>query len=483
MMHQSVATLQSPQFINLQPNDINPLMTQCEIKVFYLGANRNRSFITEEVALEMAKTLRGAPIVGQYKSDIEDFGGHGETIIFDDEGIKFKCETVPYGFVSPDADVWFQTFEEFDNLGEKVERKYLMTTGYLWTGQFEECKAAVTGEGKAQSMEIDEKSLQGYWTNEIQSDVEFFIINDAVFSKLCILGDDVEPCFEGASITKSPTNNFSIDEDFSHTLYSMLQDLRNLTKKEGGQTMALDTEKKKKEEEEKKAKANEEKEAPVQPEKKEESAPTQPEAKPAEEEEDKKKPSTSHEKKDNEEEKKEAEPSKEEEKEAPSKEEDKPAEEKNEPDTSKNPFAPKEDEEEKKTKHACKDDEEKKKYSAEEFEALQNKYSEALSKIEELSAFKAEVENAKKDELISSFYMLSDEDKEDVVSNKTSYSYDEIKAKLAIICVDKKVSFTKEEESSKVEETPIMTYDVSSSESNSAPAWIAAARRAKKDNN
>ena len=53
----------------------------------------------------MAKTLRGAPIVGYYKEEKEDFRDHGEQVIFDDEGIKFNCLTKPYGFVSPDAKV------------------------------------------------------------------------------------------------------------------------------------------------------------------------------------------------------------------------------------------------------------------------------------------------------------------------------------------------------------------------------------------
>jgi len=44
-------------------------------------------------------------------------------------------------------------------------------------------------------MELDEKSLQGHWAKNIKNEMEFFIINDAIFSKLCILGDEVEPCF------------------------------------------------------------------------------------------------------------------------------------------------------------------------------------------------------------------------------------------------------------------------------------------------
>ena len=109
-MHQSVATIDSPEFLNLQPLDINPLMSKCEIKVFYIGANRNNTFINEDVATEIGKTLRGAPIVGYYRNTKEDFTDHGEKVIIDDEGIKFECQTVPYGFVAPDAKVWFQNF-------------------------------------------------------------------------------------------------------------------------------------------------------------------------------------------------------------------------------------------------------------------------------------------------------------------------------------------------------------------------------------
>ena len=40
--------------------------------------------------------------------------------------------------------------------------------------------------------------------------------------------------------------------------------------------------------------------------------------------------------------------------------------------------------------------------------------------------------------------MLSDEDKADIIANKANYSLNEIKAKLAVICYDKKVNFNLE---------------------------------------
>lgn len=167
-MHQSVATIDSPEFINLQPLDINPLMSKCEIKVLYIGENRNHSFITKDVATEMSKTLRGAPIVGYYKEENQDFRDHGDQIIIDEKGIQFKCLTKPYGFVSPDAEVWFQKFEDTDDFGNKIVREYLMTTGFLWTGQFEEAKLAIE-QGRPHSMELDKDTLDGYWSENVNT--------------------------------------------------------------------------------------------------------------------------------------------------------------------------------------------------------------------------------------------------------------------------------------------------------------------------
>lgn len=127
--NRSVATIDAPEFINIQP--YNPLISQCEIKVFYLGENRNHSYITKDVAIQMANSLPGTPIVGAYRKDIEDFGDHGHVMRIEDGEIHFSCKTIPYGFVAPDAQVWFKKFLDTDEFGNEVEREYLMTTGYL----------------------------------------------------------------------------------------------------------------------------------------------------------------------------------------------------------------------------------------------------------------------------------------------------------------------------------------------------------------
>ena len=464
MSRMSIATIDRPEFINITP--YNPLISECEIKVFYLGDNRNGSYITKDVAINMANSLPGCPIVGYYKQENEDFRDHGDRVIMDDSGIHFECMTRPYGFVAPDAKVWFQKFEEEDEYGRPIIREYMMTTGYLWTGQYEEAKKIYEDGGRPQSMELDEDTLDGQWARKYKNGMDFFIINDAIFSKLCILGEDVEPCFEGASVTAPDisTSFTKVDEGFTKTLFDMMNELKFALK--GEQKMVSNIEQiveetttqevivenqevvensfaasddKKDEEDKKEESAEDKKEESKASEDKEEDEDKKKYAKADDEEEDKKEEKVEDKKEESSDDKKEE------------------------------------------------DEEEKKKYALlqEEHSALLEKFSALETSYNELLAFKNQVEDKEKDELIQSFYMLSEEDKADVVANKAQYSLDEIESKLSVICVRKKVNFDLEDSSKNdntTEESPVVTFSLDE-QASAAPAWITALRNTQKSRN
>ena len=98
-------------------------------------------------------------------------------------------------------------------------------------------------------------------------------------------------------------------------------------------------------------------------------------------------------------------------------------------------------------------------------------------------AFKASVEDAEKDEMISKFYFLSDEDKKEVIENKSKYSLEDIESKLSVICVRKKVNFDLDDSSKtniNVEDTSdVLTYSLSN-EGASIPDWITAVKNNQK---
>ena len=231
MRHLSVPSNQSCEFINVQA--ISPLISKCQIKVCYVddNPNRNKSILTKAVATEMAGSLRGCPIVGKYNKTKQDFEEHNRILKFENGKWGFDTDTKPYGFVDLNAKIWFQKFLD-DN---SVEREYLVTEGYIWTGQFPEAMRCIT-KGNNHSMELDPETLEGEWTKDENNEPQFFIINDGLFSKLCILGDDEEPCFEGSQINV----HFSLKEDneFMNTFYSMMDELKTVLN-EGGQTMEI----------------------------------------------------------------------------------------------------------------------------------------------------------------------------------------------------------------------------------------------------
>ena len=416
LRNRSVATIDSPEFINLAPDAINPGISKCEIKVMYLGKNRNGSFIDKNTAIQMANSLPATPIVAAYNENKEDFGDHGEVLHIEDGEIKFSCKTVPYGFVAPDAEVWFQKFDDTNEFGETITREYLMTTGYLWTGQYPELDKCIN-EGQGQSMEIDD--VDGHWTKD-SNDIEFFIINDAIFTKLCILGDDVEPCFEGASVTSPEVSeHFSYNKEFSHTLFAMMNELKSALTKGGSMP------KENVESVEVEPTATVEEEAPVV----EEFAEDVETNEDVESSEDSAEETFAEESK---------------------KKEDDSDDSEDESDDSDD------DEYKKKPGKKCELENQVSELS-EQLKELADKFTALEAEAEELRKFKAERIDADKDAMIAKYHMLSDEDKAEIIANKDKFTLGEIESKLALLYVQKNVNFDEEEE---IDSTPLTTFSL-----------------------
>lgn len=403
-------------------------------------------------------------------------------------------------------------------------------------------------------MELSNKFLDATWTKDINGKPKFFIINEAIIAKLCVLGTEQEPCFEGATITQ-PQIQFSYDDNFKEQLFSMMNELKELIKEGGAPVFTtfaveigdalwgalytyLEATFPQEGEEEcccrcskycidsiweegaqkfaiLKERANgklyrldfswteegfssagstvevEKSYVPVT-----------------------EKPMFSLE-----------------DIEAFEAErysvEDKTGKDDNskidnllEGDAQ---FAKKKDEEEGKAKKegegsegddkcpkcgkpkaecTCEkeddedDDKKKKKYSLEEipeyielldkysnlekeFNALKETNETLTAQVGELTEFKADVDRKDKQAMIDGFYMLSDEDKEDVVNNIDTYSLDEIEAKLSIICVRNKVSFNLEDDDKITDPT---TYSLNGGgEGDYTPAWIKSLQSVAKD--
>lgn len=424
-LHISIPIANTLEFINA--TEISPLISKCQVKVCYVGQNPNRNgtVITKKVATEMGRKLPGSPVVGYFNQATNDFEGHNKEISLRGGGnIEVLDTTKPYGFVPTDAKVWFQKFDD-----EGVEREYLVTECYIWTSAYPESQRLFE-HGNNQSMELNKETQKGFWAKDNNSGSRFFIYNEALIEKLCILGESVEPCFEGAQFK----TEFSLEnmEELRTTMFSMLTELQKTLNK-GGSHETMDENKKTL------------------------GTPENPnfEAKKQPEDENKKKPEGN-----------------------PAPEDNKPKDGDNKPaDNNK--------------------EEPKKKYNLDEvteytellgkyetlqgeFETLKQEKSDLETEVTSLREFKLTADRKEKQSMIDGFYMLSDDDKKDVVEHIDTYSLDDIEAKLSIICVRNKVNFNLNNNNEQDDNQPKGLFNLENPADDNVPEWIKAVRETAK---
>ena len=211
---------------------ISPLISKYKVRVFYTGENRNGSYISKEVGEKLAGRIAGIPVVGAFdsvKNDFTDHYGvyHGAAVDSGATGASASVYIAPtaYGFVPTDAVPFYETHLDKDG----VTREYLTTEVYLWTGRYPELKVLAENQNN-QSMELDPKTVNGQWTNV--NGRELYEITDAEFLGLCILGKDVEPCFEGAGLETMFSSHEEEHAQFAALLSQMKAELQEALSQE-----------------------------------------------------------------------------------------------------------------------------------------------------------------------------------------------------------------------------------------------------------
>ncbi len=159
----------------------NEVLSKARCRIFYTGANRNGTFITEEFAEKLVSTLPYVPVKGIYDTMKDDFTDHG----------RERYEGRIYGIVPENPNFAWEKHLDIDG----VERTYACTDVYLFTGLYKQ--EAFDVIGKSQSMELYVDSIQGEW--QYINGKKFFVFTEGRFLGLQALGEDYEPCFEGAS--------------------------------------------------------------------------------------------------------------------------------------------------------------------------------------------------------------------------------------------------------------------------------------------
>lgn len=203
---------------------VNPEFAKVKVFVMYPGKNRNHTYISKETVEKMIYSLKNIPVVGEWIEEDKNFGGHGGRLEIDDKGFRFVDTTKPYGVVPSDTEISWETVREKNGIDT---HEYLTCTAYLWYGRYPEIEK-ILNNGANQSMEI--MINDGYMDDE-----GYYVINDATFSALCILGKDsdpdknVEPCFESSSVTRYTLNREEFEQEFTEMVNNLKFTLQNIS--------------------------------------------------------------------------------------------------------------------------------------------------------------------------------------------------------------------------------------------------------------
>ena len=159
----------------------NEVLSKARCRIFYKGANRNGTFITDEFAEQLISTLPYVPVKGIYDTMKDDFTDHG----------RERYEGRIYGIVPENPNFAWETHLDVDG----VERTYACTDVYLFTGLYKQ--EAFDIVQKSQSMELYADSIEGEW--QYIGGKRYYVFTHGRFLGLQALGEDYEPCFEGAA--------------------------------------------------------------------------------------------------------------------------------------------------------------------------------------------------------------------------------------------------------------------------------------------
>ena len=182
---------------------INETMSKGRVRIFYTGLNRNRTYISEEFANQLIKSLPYTPVKGIFNKEEMDFTDHGEK----------SSDGKIYGIVMANPN--FAWEEHMDEDG--VMRTYACADVLYYTGLYPE---ATLIAGDSESMEIYPATLKGEWKTW-EDGMPYYHFYSGCLLGLQILGMATEPCFEGAVF-------YSLQDDLQH----LINYVKNIEEKE-----------------------------------------------------------------------------------------------------------------------------------------------------------------------------------------------------------------------------------------------------------
>ena len=216
-------------------DQIDSRFQKVKIWLMHLGLNYNNSIFTKEVVEQAMESLKNTPILGYVEESRlgeKDFRGHEVEIVVEGGELKTKYIGQAFGVIPENCNPRFE-FKKGD-YGEELE--YLVVDGLLWT-KLEDGVNILNARGGevAQSMELDD-DFDGYWDED-----GHFVFTRFSFYGACLLGKDVLPAMQQASVELSFAKNVDVyQEEIARKLREFQMAVNLKYDKEVDKTMTLE---------------------------------------------------------------------------------------------------------------------------------------------------------------------------------------------------------------------------------------------------
>ena len=175
---------------------VDDRFTKVKVWLMHLGKNLNNSEFEKSVVDRAIPTLQYIPILGFVElndNNEKDFSDHRYIITKDEKGVRRKYMGTPYGVIKSSDDNNAHYEERLCEDGET--RTFLVTEGIIWNIIEDGAEIFHRDLVKSQSMELYEKSIDGY-----EDDDGVFHFTEFSFRAACVLGDDVTPAMTGSTV-------------------------------------------------------------------------------------------------------------------------------------------------------------------------------------------------------------------------------------------------------------------------------------------
>lgn len=216
-MDNKITSLHSTFSVNGEISNDDTRFLHITVDVMHTGKNLNNSFFEKEVVDACIDSIKNTPILGYIKYDKKtndiDFKGHEHILTRTEDGIEEKYIGHAYGVIPESCDArWVSKM-----CSDGQEREFLQVDALLWEKFSDATSILYRDVEKAQSMELEISSVEGY-----EDEDGVFHFEKFRFDGCCLLGSGIDPAMVDANATIKEVQ-FAMS-DFAKCIQSELND-------------------------------------------------------------------------------------------------------------------------------------------------------------------------------------------------------------------------------------------------------------------